>query len=128
MFYLYILHSISLEHFYIGCCRDVASRLKKHLSNHKGYTSIAKDWRLVYTESFDTKSEALKREKQLKSWKNKERIRSLIAGSIPAGSTKNQMLRACLYSERGLVRSQEDPLVFKRVAKLIFTTLFLCSN
>jgi len=33
---------------------------------------------LVYSDAFDTKTEALKRERELKSWKSKDRIRELI--------------------------------------------------
>jgi putative endonuclease len=57
---------------------DVESRLKKHLSNHNGFTGKTKDWEVQYVEKFATKSAALKREKQLKGWKSKIRIRELI--------------------------------------------------
>ena len=53
-------------------------RLKKHLSNHKGYTSKTKDWIVVYTEIFETKTEALNRESQIKNWKSKVMIEKLI--------------------------------------------------
>ena len=79
IFYIYILHSPSLDTFYIGSSENPQERLKKHLANHKGFTSKAKDWVICYTESFAQKSIALKREKQLKAWKNKTRIRQLIA-------------------------------------------------
>ena len=55
--------------YYIGSTSDVENRLKKHLSNHKGYTSKAKDWIVVYKEEFRTKSEALFREREIKEWK-----------------------------------------------------------
>ncbi|MGE8553535.1 MAG: GIY-YIG nuclease family protein [Chryseobacterium jejuense] len=42
--YCYILYSESLEKYYIGhSCDDLQERLRKHLSNHKGFTSKAKD-------------------------------------------------------------------------------------
>ena len=41
-------------------------RLSYHLSNHKGFTSKAKDWKIVYTESFLSIEEARQRERQIK--------------------------------------------------------------
>jgi len=60
---------------------NVEERLKKHLSNHKGYTSKAKDWRVVYTEEFESKEEAVSRERQIKKWKSKKAILRLIVGT-----------------------------------------------
>jgi putative endonuclease len=79
IFYVYILYSPSYDTFYIGSSENPQERLKKHLANHKGFTSKAKDWVICYTESFAEKSVGLKREKQLKAWKNKTRIRQLVA-------------------------------------------------
>ena len=76
--FAYILYSASLDRYYIGSCQDLQTRLKKHLSNHKGFTSKAKDWQIVYHEDFQQKSAALRREKQLKGWKSRDRIEQLI--------------------------------------------------
>jgi len=57
--------------------------LRKHLSNHKGFTSKAKDWMIVYHENYDSKSDAYKREKEIKAWKSKSKIKALI--EKPAG-------------------------------------------
>ncbi len=76
---VYILHSQSLDKFYIGhTCEDINERLRKHLSDHKGFTSKAKDWKVVYLEQYDTKSLAYERERTIKSWKSKNRIQKLI--------------------------------------------------
>jgi len=72
--FVYILYSVSLRRFYIGCSSDAEVRLRKHLSRHKGFTGKAKDWEEQLREEYETKSIALKRERQLKAWKNKERI------------------------------------------------------
>ncbi len=78
-YWMYILYSASLRKFYIGSSNDPAGRLRRHLTNHKGFTALANDWQLVYSEKYLTKSEALHREKQLKSWKNNNRIQALIS-------------------------------------------------
>ena len=77
---VYILYSSSLNKFYVGHTGDTLEvRLLKHLANHKGYTARAKDWQIVYTEEFDTKSLAYKRELEIKSWESAAKIKALIA-------------------------------------------------
>ena len=78
MYFVYIVHSVKLDKFYIGYTADIQDRLSKHNRSKKGFTSNGKPWELVYSEEFDTKKEALLREAQLKAWKNKDRIISLI--------------------------------------------------
>jgi putative endonuclease len=82
MFRVYILFSSSLDRFYVGSCgEDLNGRLRRHLSDHKGFTAKAKDWQIVHVESFQTNAEALKRERQIKNWKSKVLIQKLIDDS-----------------------------------------------
>ena len=75
----YILYSAALDGYYIGHTTDhLDERLRKHLSDHKGYTSRARDWTVVYTETFQSKADAYKRELEVKGWKSKRRIKNLI--------------------------------------------------
>ncbi|SDI09342.1 GIY-YIG nuclease family protein [Chryseobacterium jejuense] len=79
MCYCYILYSESLDKYYIGhSCESLQERLRKHLSNHKGFTSKAKDWIIIYFENFNSKIEAYKREREIKAWKSKSKIQKLI--------------------------------------------------
>ena len=79
MCFVYILHSEALDRYYVGAtCDDLESRINKHLSKHRGFTARTKDWVLVYHEAFQTKQEAFNREKQIKSWKSKIKIKQLI--------------------------------------------------
>jgi putative endonuclease len=84
MYTVYILYSLLGDKYYIGCTgENIEERIRKHLSNHKGFTSHFKDWELVYSEIFENKSDAYSREKEIKSWKSKLRISRLIfAGSV----------------------------------------------
>ena len=76
---MYILYSKTIDSYYIGStCDELSERLGKHNSNHKGFTGRANDWNVVFFEKYDAKSDALKREMQLKKWKNRKRIESLI--------------------------------------------------
>ena len=78
MYFVYILYSVELDRYYIASTENVEERLKKHLASHAGFTRKAKDWQIKYTEAFSEKSNALRREKQLKNWKNRSRIERLI--------------------------------------------------
>jgi len=76
---LYILFSKSLDKYYVGSTSmDVNQRLRRHLSDHKGFTAKAKDWVMVYSEAFEDVSEARKRELQIKKWKSRTLIERLI--------------------------------------------------
>ena len=56
MFFCYILYSKILDQYYIGHTgEDLEERLRKHLSNHKGFTAKVKDWTIVYYETFEEK-------------------------------------------------------------------------
>jgi len=83
-FKLYILYSILRDKFYIGHTGDdLHERLKKHNSNHKGFTGGVGDWSIVYTEDYNSKSEAYKREMEIKCWKSRKRIQKLISSGHP---------------------------------------------
>ena len=78
MYHIYILYSNKLDKYYIGHTSDIVGRLRRHNSNHKGWTGKANDWEVVYSEDYQTKSEAYSRERQLKAWKSRKRIEALI--------------------------------------------------
>jgi putative endonuclease len=46
-------------------------RMTFHLSEHKGLTSKAKDWKVVYTEEINSKTEAIRLEKKIKKEEQK---------------------------------------------------------
>ena len=83
MYYVYILRNIQSEKIYIGQTRDLENRIRQH--NERGfykasYTKINKGvWILVYKEVLGTRLEALKREKQLKSFRGREFIKNQLA-------------------------------------------------
>ena len=74
-FHAYILYSEKKDQYYIGHTGDkLQERLRKHNSNHKGFTGTTADWKIVHHESFDSKSSAYERERELKAWKSRARI------------------------------------------------------
>jgi putative endonuclease len=78
-FYLYIIYSPSADKFYVGHTDDLDRRLFEHNSGQTRYTSnIASDWRVMYRETFPTRSDAMKREREIKSKKKRSYIEWLI--------------------------------------------------
>jgi putative endonuclease len=73
MFTVYVLYSKSFNKIYIGYTSDLEQRLISH--NHprnKGWTRKFAPWILIYSETFDLKSDAMKREKQLKNFQGRK--------------------------------------------------------
>lgn len=80
MYSVYAIYNRRHDKIYIGQTVDISTRLLDHNSHaHKGYTSrFEGEWELIYKESVTTRSEALKREKQLKSFKGREYVKKYI--------------------------------------------------
>ena len=79
--YVYILYSTSRDRYYIGSTSDVAERLKRHNAGATSSTKGGRPWKIVYREEFSTKSEALKRENQIKRQKSGVYLEQLIGSS-----------------------------------------------
>ncbi|HMM62151.1 MAG TPA: GIY-YIG nuclease family protein [Candidatus Saccharibacteria bacterium] len=80
MYDVYVIYNSVADKYYIGQTEDIARRLVEH-NNHtyKSYTSrFPGEWKLIHIESVSTRSEALKREKGLKSGRGREYIRLII--------------------------------------------------
>lgn len=66
-YYAYILKSKSHGTYYYGSSEDVEERLKEHNAGRQRYTKGRRPWNIHYVETFETRSEARKREAFLKS-------------------------------------------------------------
>ena len=79
MFIVYVLYSEKHNKIYIGYTSNIEQRLLSHNElGTKGYTLRYRPWKLIYTESFLLKLDAMKRERQLKSAKGIEFISNFI--------------------------------------------------
>ena len=84
MWYVYILYSEKIDSYYIGFTENLERRIKRHNDSWGRYSKRGIPWDIVYTEQFDKKSDALKRETQIKKMKSRKYIEDLIyAGSCP---------------------------------------------
>ena len=85
MYYLYILKSEVGNKIYIGSTNNIKRRLHEHNRGATQSTRRFKPWYLWYLEEYKTKTEAIKRERQLKKWKNRQRIESLVEKAHSSG-------------------------------------------
>ena len=67
MYFIYVLASEMAQKSYVGSTDDVERRLGEHNEGRGASTSKYRPWRILYTETFVTREEALEREKYLKS-------------------------------------------------------------
>uniref|UniRef100_A0A832DL63 GIY-YIG nuclease family protein n=1 Tax=Ignavibacterium album TaxID=591197 RepID=A0A832DL63_9BACT len=74
-YYTYILTNKSNRVLYVGMTNNLLRRVWEHKSKLiEGFTKRYNVDKLVYFESFNTKEEAIKREKQLKSGSRNKKI------------------------------------------------------
>ncbi|HBL39861.1 TPA: endonuclease [Candidatus Uhrbacteria bacterium] len=66
MYLIYILESVLSGRWYIGSTEDVESRLATHNAGRVRSSKPYIPYKVVYTESFQTRSEAVRREREIK--------------------------------------------------------------
>ena len=82
IYYLYILHSDSLDQFYVGVSYDPEARWVYHNSSKKGWTRRGRPWRLVFKHEFPNRSEAQKAERFVRAQRSTAFIRKVISGAF----------------------------------------------
>lgn len=80
MYHIYILYSVSANKYYVGHTDNIERRLFEHNNGMTRFTSnMASDWKIMYTETFESRALAAKREREIKARKSRVYIQSLIA-------------------------------------------------
>jgi putative endonuclease len=77
-FTVYIIQSEFDGTLYTGHTNNVVNRLQRHNDGKARYTKPKRPWRLVYTEEFLSRAEAMQRETELKSFHRKDLLMQLI--------------------------------------------------
>ena len=77
MYYIYIIKSLSSERYYIGQTNNLEIRLKRHNDNNVTATKNRGPWEIVHFEEYQTRSEAMQRERYFKSLKSRKSIEKL---------------------------------------------------
>lgn len=80
-YFTYVIQSECSGKIYIGQTDNLELRLRRHNgtlpTNKRSYTKLNKGpWKIVYHEEFNTRSEAILREKQLKSHGGRDWLKS----------------------------------------------------
>ena len=82
-YFIYIIQSEKDESYYIGSTQDLGERLMRHNQGRSKYTKSKRPWELIYYEEYPDRSTAMKREREIKSRKDKDFILSLVRTSRP---------------------------------------------
>ena len=78
IYYVYVLKSIEKSRYYIGHSSNLERRVSEHNAGKTRSTKAYRPWKLVYFEKFESKSEAYKREMEIKSHKSGIKFRMLL--------------------------------------------------
>ncbi len=77
MFNVYVIINKSGK-LYIGQTNNIERRFLEHNEIGKGYTAKYRPWKLIYKEKFESRKEAMQREKYLKTGVGREWIKNKI--------------------------------------------------
>ena len=77
--FTYIIYSKTINKFYVGHTHNLDLRILRHNSGWGRFSKRGIPWELVYSEKFETKTEAMKRENEIKKKKSRKYIEWLIS-------------------------------------------------
>ncbi|PIZ74851.1 endonuclease [Candidatus Peregrinibacteria bacterium CG_4_10_14_0_2_um_filter_43_11] len=80
---VYVLYSEGLKQTYTGHTGSLDRRLFRHNNGLEKSTKHGAPWILIYEEPFSTRTEAIKKEKELKTGKGRDFLKSFRPGSPP---------------------------------------------
>ncbi|HEY8403890.1 MAG TPA: GIY-YIG nuclease family protein [Flavobacteriales bacterium] len=72
--FLYILQSQVKDWIYIGVTNSIEDRLKRHNDGRSKATKPYRPFTLIFSKEFPSKAQAMKEEKRLKAFKNKQTL------------------------------------------------------
>ena len=75
-YFIYILKSGKNGSSYVGHTADLQKRLLEHNNGKSLSTRNKRPWKLIYTEEFQTRSEAMLREKYFKSIEGRRELKA----------------------------------------------------
>ena len=87
-FTVYILYSENSNTYYIGSTANLTDRLRRHNAGRSLPTKFWLPGSLVYREEYHTHIEAVRREKQIKSYHSGEAFKKLLNLSASEGLPK----------------------------------------
>ena len=82
--YLYILKSHKDGSYYIGVTNDLDERLSRHNAGHVKSTKNKRPLIRIFSKAYESKSEAMDRERKLKNLKSRKRIQEWMKKQSPS--------------------------------------------
>ena len=78
-YYVYVLHSVKINKYYIGSTHDVTQRLERHHNDYyeNKWTKKGKPWTLFLTIDCEDKKQAEAIERHIKRMKSKKYVENL---------------------------------------------------
>ena len=78
MYVVYVLYSARYDRIYVGYTSHLIERIRSHNLYGKDWTKGYRPWIVIHVEVFDSKSQAMNRERQLKGGKGRHFIREIV--------------------------------------------------
>jgi putative endonuclease len=79
MFHVYVLRSGSTGRHYVGQTSDLIQRVGQHDNGITKSTKNRGPWQMIHHEEFDTRSEAVRRERFFKTGQGREELKRILA-------------------------------------------------
>ena len=83
MFYAYVIKSINSEFLYKGHCENLEERLAQHNSGMTESIRPYLPFQIVFFEEFETRGEAIRREKYFKTAAGRKFLKTKLPGLLP---------------------------------------------
>ena len=77
-YYVYVLVSLKNDKKYIGSTNDLERRLVDHNRGKSKSVRNRGPFKILYTEEYNSRSEAMKRERQIKGYKGGNEFKKLL--------------------------------------------------
>jgi len=82
MHYVYVLHSLKDNQFYIGCKKDLQRRVREHNNGRVESTKLRKPLELIFYEAFTNQSDAFAREKWFKTGWGRTHMSKMLSNTL----------------------------------------------
>lgn len=81
MYFTYILKSQLIPKTYVGYTTNIKKRLEEHNQGKSNFSQRYKPWRLIYLEEFNSKKEAIRRERYFKTAAGRRWLKRYLFGN-----------------------------------------------
>ena len=82
MFTVYVLRSTQNSQLYVGYTTDIKQRLETHNKGSVTSTKSKRPWKCIFTETYISQDDALRREKYLKTTQGKNALKHMLRETL----------------------------------------------